>query len=158
MLETDEETAASWREQAQPLPALRAQVLAAAGRFEEAIADYRTLLVDDPTNTQAKRDLATMLIQTGAEAEGFEVFEELLQDPAALSGEDLYAIGVGFYQGSAYGRAAAAFQMAGEKNRYDRDSIELWARSLQLDSAYADVPEAADRWIELDPSLSLIHI
>ena len=31
MLETDEETAASWREQAQPLPALRAQVLAAAG-------------------------------------------------------------------------------------------------------------------------------
>ena len=68
MLETDEETAASWREQAQPLPALRAQVLAAAGRYEEAIADYRTLLGDDPTNTQAKRDLATMLIQTGAEA------------------------------------------------------------------------------------------
>ena len=75
MLETDEETAASWREQAQPLPALRAQVLAAAGRYEEAIADYRTLLVDDPTNTQAKRDLATMLIQTGSEAAGFEVFE-----------------------------------------------------------------------------------
>ena len=157
MLETDEETAASWREQAQPLPALRAQVLAAAGRYEEAIADYRTLLVDDPTNTQAKRDLATMLIQTGAEAEGFEVFEELLQDPA-LSGEDLYAIGVGFYQGSAYGRAATAFQMAGEKNRYDRDSIELWARSLQLDSAYADVPEAADRWIELDPSSVTAHL
>ena len=158
VLETDEETVAGWRELAAPLPSLRAQVLAAGGRFEEAIADYRTLLVDDPTNTQAMRDLATMLIQTGEEQEGFQVFEQLLQEPTLLSGEDLYAIGVGFYQGSSYRSAADAFRMAGEKNRYDRDSIELWARSLQLDSAYADVPEAADRWIELDPSSVTAHL
>ena len=157
ILETDEETAASWREQAAPLPALRAQVLAAAGRYEEAIADYRALLIDDPTSIQAMRDLATMLIQTGEEEEGFRVYEQLLQEPT-LSGEDLYAIGVGFYQGSAYDRAATAFRTAGEKNRYDRDSIELWARSLQLDSAYADVPEAADRWIELDPNSVTAHL
>jgi tetratricopeptide (TPR) repeat protein len=98
------------------------------------------------------RDLATMLIETGEVEEGFEVYDQLLQEPTTLTGEDLYAIGVGFYQGNAYDRAANAFMLAGDKNRYDRDSIELWARSLQLDSAYAEVPEAADRWIELDPS------
>lgn len=152
VLETDEETVTSWREQAEPLPVLRAQALAAGGRFEEAIADYRALLLLDPSNTQSMRDLATMLIETGEVEEGFEVYDQLLQEPTTLTGEDLYAIGVGFYQGNAYDRAANAFMLAGDKNRYDRDSIELWARSLQLDSAYAEVPEAADRWIELDPS------
>ncbi len=28
----------------------------------------------------------------------------------------------------------------------------MWARSLQIDSAYAQVPSAAERWIELDPN------
>ena len=34
----------------------------------------------------------------------------------------------------------------------DRDALEMWARSLQLDSAYTAVPAVAERWIALDPA------
>ena len=34
----------------------------------------------------------------------------------------------------------------------ERDALEMWARSLQIDSAYAAVPDVAERWIELDPN------
>lgn len=150
-LERDEETLAEWKERAAPLPTVRAQSLYNAGRLEEAMADYSTLLVADPNNIQIKLLLGQMFIESGQIEEGFQAYEELLQDPG-LSRTDFYAIGVGFYQGSAFGRAANAFRMAGERNRYDRDSMELWTTSLSLDSAYAAVPEAADRWIALDPN------
>ncbi len=151
MQEVDSATAASWRESAAAIPLTKASVLADAGRFEEAAAIFRQLHEQDPNNVEMARNLAAMLVQMGNTQEAFQVYDDLLNRPG-LSNADLYNIGVGFYQGSDYERAAQAFRKAAEASPKDRDAIEMWARSLQIDSAYAEVPTATERWIELDPN------
>jgi tetratricopeptide (TPR) repeat protein len=149
--EADPETAAAWQEQAAGLELMRAQVLADAGRFEEAVGTYRQIAEADPSNISVTQDLAAILMQMGNEAEALQVYETLLSRPS-LTPQDYYRIGVGFYQAEDYGRAAEAFGEAATQSRMDRDAIEMWARSLQLDSAYAAVPPVAERWVELDPA------
>lgn len=149
--EMDSTTAAQWREQAATVPELKATVLADAGRFEEAADAFRAIVAAEPDNVLATRNLAGILIQMGNEAEAFQVYDRLLQRPE-LSAGDFYTIGVGFYTGSDYERAANAFGGSAERNVNDRDAIEMWARSLQLDSAYAAIPAVVDRWLELDPN------
>jgi tetratricopeptide (TPR) repeat protein len=147
----DSATVAGWQEQAAELPMLRAQVLADAGRWEDAVVMYRDLSAADPGNVELKRGHAAILSEMGNDAEAAVIYEELLQMPG-LSSEDFFSIGVGFYQASDYGRAVEAFAGAARVSVNDRDALEMWARSLQLDSMYADVPEVAERWIELDPN------
>lgn len=147
----DSTTAADWRDQIGQLAFLRAQVLADAGRFEEAATAYRELSEEDPANVELKRGLAAILMELGREDEAFALYDELLTMPG-LSAADMFSIGVGFYQGEDYGRAAEAFGAAAEESVNDRDSLEMWARSLQLDSAFAEVEPVVDRWIELDPN------
>lgn len=147
----DSATAADWRAQIDELAFLRAQVLADAGRFEEAAGAYRELSAADPANVELKRGLAAILMELDREEEAFTLYDELLTMPG-LSASDMFSIGVGFYQGEDYGRAAEAFGAAAEESVNDRDALEMWARSLQLDSAYTEVPAVADRWIELDPN------
>jgi tetratricopeptide (TPR) repeat protein len=148
--EMDEETVAQWRASAADIPLTRAQVLADAGRFEEAADAFRALLDQSPQDVTLARSLAAMLVQMGNTEEAFQVYDDLMSRPG-LTAPELYNIGVGFYQGSDYGRAADAFGAAAEASPMDRDAIEMWARSLQIDSAYAEAIPAAERWAELDP-------
>lgn len=147
----DSATVAEWEEQAATVPEIKASVLADAGRFEEAVGLFEELVRNNPDNLLYRRNLAAILIQTGNQARAFDVYEDLMAQPT-LGGQDFYAIGVGFYQGSAYDRAAFAFKGAADRSTKDRDALEMWTRSLQIDSAYADVPAAAQRWIALDPN------
>ena len=149
----DSATTAGWLDQTAGLPLLRAQVLAAAGRFEEAVGTYREMSAADPGNLELTRGLAGILMEIGEEAEAFELYDGMLDMPD-LSAADFYFVGVGFYQGSDYTRAAQAFRGAAEASVNDRDAIEMWARSLQLDSAFVDIPPVARRWTELDPHSS----
>ncbi|MDH3272136.1 MAG: tetratricopeptide repeat protein [Gemmatimonadota bacterium] len=151
MAVADSATAATWQEQIDELPLLRAQVLADAGRFEEAAVAYRELSDQSPGDINLKRGLAAILMELNDEEAAFVLYGEML-DMQGLSAQDLFSIGVGFYQGSNYEMAAQAFRQAAEASRNDRDSIEMWARSLQLDSAYTQVPPVARRWIDLDPN------
>jgi len=147
----DEETLASWREAVEGIPLTRASVLADAGRFEEAAAAFRELYEADPTDVSLARNLAGVLVQMGDTDGAFRVYDDLMNRPG-LDAADYYNIGVGFYQGSDYERAATAFGKAAAASPMDRDAIEMWARSLQIDSAFAQVPAAAERWIALDPN------
>lgn len=149
--EMDSATVASWHEQAADIPLTKASVLASSGRYEEAVGLFEQLVAANPSDIGLKRNLAAILVQTGNTDRAFEVYEDLMAQPG-LGSADYYAIGVGFYQASAYDRASAAFKGAAERSPKDRDALEMWARSLQIDSAYADVPAAAERWIELDPN------
>ena len=149
--EMDSTIIASWEEQAAGIPLTEAQILADAGRMDEAVAAFRALAQDEPDNLMVQQNLATLLVQTGAQEEAFEVYDRLLTMDG-LSAQEFYGIGAGFYQGEAYERAAEAFGMAAEASVNDRDAIEMWARSLQIDSAYTEIPPVAERWIELDPS------
>lgn len=151
LAEMDSATVASWQEMGADIPFTRASVLADAGRFEEAVASFQAMVDKNPTDIAMRRNLAAILIQTGDTTRAFQVYEELMAQPA-LSNIDFYAIGVGYYQGGDYERAAKAFKGAAERAVKDRDAIEMWARSLQIDSAYADVPPAAEKWLELDPN------
>jgi len=151
MTVADSATAASWNDQMSDIPMLKAQVLADAGRFEEAAAAFRALSEANPSNLEYVRALASIYMQMGNEAEALAVYEDLLTRPG-LSGPDYYAIGVGFYQADDYTRAASAFGEAAGANPQDRDALEMWARSASLDSAFTAVPPVAERWIELDPN------
>lgn len=146
----DEETMAGWQEQADVLPVLRAQTLAASGRAAEAADAYRALSAADPDNGEYVRNLAAVLMDSGDEAGALAVYEQMLTQPG-LSGQDLYAIGIGFYQASDYMNAAQAFKSAAEQNPKDRDSLEMWARSLLLEEVHADIPPVAEQWVALDP-------
>ena len=149
--EMDSATVASWRESAADIPMSRAGILADAGRFEEAVEVFQELVAANPEDVGLKRNLAGILVQVGRNDEAFQVYDELMAQPN-LTSADFYSIGVGFYQGSDYARAAQAFAGAAEKSVNDRDAIEMWARSLQIDSLWTDVPEPAERWMELDPN------
>ena len=149
--EYDAETVADWRAQGENLPMLRAQILSNAGRYEEASEVFAMILADDPGNVDVAMNLAATQMQTGNEAAALETYDALLNDPS-LGATDFYRIGIGFYQGGVYEQAAQAFGQAVEENPMDRDGLEMWARSLQIDSAYADVPPVAERWLELDPN------
>lgn len=150
MMQADSATAASWQDQLEPLPLLRAQVLADAGRFEEAVGTYRQMSAANPGDIELKRGLAAILMEMGNESEATQVYQEMMGMPG-LDSETLFSIGVGFYQSSDYANAVTAFESAATASVNDRDALEMWARSLQLDSAYADIPAVAERWIDLDP-------
>ena len=149
--EVDDETVEGWRQLMAGFATLRAQIFAGAGRLEEAVVAYREMAAADPDNLDVKQNLATVLMQMGENEQALTVYEDLLMRPG-LSPELLYSIGIGFYQAADYGRAAVAFGRGAEASPMDRDGIELWARSLQLDSAFIDVPAVAERWAELDPA------
>lgn len=151
MQAVDEETAAQWRADIDELVYLRAQVLADAGRFEEAVDTYRQMASENPDDVEIKRSLAAILMELGQEEEAYAIYEEMTAMPG-LSSDDLFAIGVGYYQGNQYGQAVEAFSRAADVSVNDRDAIEMWARSLQLDSLPEQIPQVAQRWIELDPN------
>ncbi len=150
MANVDSATAAGWQESTADFPLLRAQVLADAGRFEEAVGTYRQLSAQNPQDIELKKGLAAILSEMGNEAEATQVYTELLETPG-LDPEDYFSIGVGFYQSSDYELAVEAFSQSANASVNDRDALEMWARSLQLDSAYAAVPPVVDRWTDLDP-------
>jgi len=147
----DAEVLAQWQAQASSLPLLKAQVLMASERLDEAVVVYETLIEDDPTNLDYQLDLAAIQMNLGNTDEALALYEELLSNPG-LTGPDLYAIGVGFYQADDYDNAIRGFSAAAAQNEYDRDAYEMWARTLQLDSLFAEVPAVAQRWVELDPA------
>lgn len=150
LAEMDSATVAEWRLQAETIPLTRAQVFADAGRFEEAVVAFRALREEDPDDTMIGRNLANILVQMGQTEEAFAVYDELMTHPE-LPSQEFYAIGIGFYQGDNWAGASLAFGGAAERSVKDRDALEMWSRSLQLDSAYAAIPAAAERWIALDP-------
>jgi tetratricopeptide (TPR) repeat protein len=103
--EMDSTTAASWREQVEIMPTLRAQTFAAAGRFEEAVEAFRGLVAADPDDLISARNLAGILIQMGDEEGAFAEYEKLMaRSDLAAGGE--------FDLAAAPGRAITVWRQA----------------------------------------------
>jgi tetratricopeptide (TPR) repeat protein len=147
----DSATAADWKQRLDAINVTRAEVLADAGKYDEAVAAFQDLVKQHPDDITYKRNLAQLLIQTGKNDQAKEIYNELLASPD-LTALDYYQIGVGFYQMSDYPDAVKGFSEAAAKSPKDRDALEMWTRCLQIDSAYAQVPPVAQRWIDLDPN------
>jgi tetratricopeptide (TPR) repeat protein len=151
MNEVDSATAAGWREQAAELPLMRGRVLVDAGRLEDALPIYEQVARSNPDDILTTQDLAVIYMQLGRTDDALRVYDGLMIRPD-LDTQSLYRIGVGYYNASRYDRAAEAFGRSAQRSRMHRDALEMWARSLQLDSAFAAVPPVAERWIALDPA------
>jgi tetratricopeptide (TPR) repeat protein len=150
MEDVDSETATAWRASAEGFPLMKAQVLADAGRFEEAVVAYRALVAADPDDVELQQDLASILTQMGNTQQAVEVYTAL-STRSGLDSDGLSRIGLGFYQAEDYDQAAATLARAVEVSPMDRDALEWWARALLADSAFAQIPAVADRWLALDP-------
>jgi tetratricopeptide (TPR) repeat protein len=150
MEDIDEETAANWRGQAEGFPLMKAQVLADAGRFEQAVVQYRALIAADPDDLDLQQDVAAILMEMGNTEEALPLYTALASRPG-LDSDGLSRIGLGFYQAEQYDQAAATLGRAVEVSPMDRDALEWWARALMADSAFAQIPPVAERWLALDP-------
>ena len=161
--EVDSAMAASWAEQARDnIPVTIAQALIVAERFEEAASSLRGLLENDPDNLTYVQNLATVYARSDRPDSATAVYSRLLERPG-LAPEIYYQIGLGFYNMDRFMRAADVFERGAMLAPKDRDSLEMWARCIQL--AHLDTGDeqppaaelqelirAAERWITLDPN------
>jgi tetratricopeptide (TPR) repeat protein len=159
--EVDSTMAADWRTQQADIPVQIAQALISAERFDEAAVELRTLVAENPDNILYANNLASIYIQSNQMDLAAGVYERLLQRSDLAPG-DVYSIGIGYYQMQRYADAARTFQRAATMASKDRDALEMWARSIQIQhqrdsttATPASVQEligAAERWIALDPN------
>jgi tetratricopeptide (TPR) repeat protein len=159
--EVDSTMAADWRTQQADIPVQIAQALIAAERFDEAAVELRNLVAQNPDNIIYANNLASIYVQSNQPDLAAGVYERLLQR-TDLAPADVYNVGIGYYQMQRYADAARAFQRASTLASKDRDALEMWARSIQIQhqrdsttATPASVQEligAAERWIALDPN------
>lgn len=166
----DEETLTAWEEQAEGIPAVIAQSLMNAGRFEEGADALRALVAENPENLEYRRNLANLYVQMELPDSAEAIYTELLET-GALGADANYQIGIGLYQIGLYDRAAAAFQETVTDAPQDRDAAEMWARSIQIanqpggeagdttpEPILQELQEASELWLELDPYNQNAHV
>jgi len=151
LADMDADLVANWRSQVEDFPLMRAQVLAAAGRYDEAVVIYRELVAEDPSDIDLRQDLAAILMQSGQTEPALQVYRDLADQPG-LNSDGLSRIGLGLYQADQFAEAAVMLERAAEVSPMDRDAIEWWARALYADSVWSELPAVAERWVELDPN------
>ena len=142
----NEEQKAQWQENEQVAAFNLAQLLAIAGKDEEAAQAYRDYLASDPGNVTAQQNLAVVLTRQGKTADAATIYSELL-GRTDLDAEDYFGIGVGLFNAEQHGPAADAFRKAIEKNPQFRDALynlaqALYAPSLTLEDARAQASAA----------------
>ena len=126
------------------------QVLVMAGRSEEAIPVYETLLERDPDNVQVQASLALALSSTGQGDDALSIFDEILgsEDGAPL---DYFNAGVLLYQAEEMEKAVIGFEKALERAPMYRDALQNLAQSLNLMEDYEAQVPYSERLLELDP-------
>jgi tetratricopeptide (TPR) repeat protein len=165
----DSVSVANWDSQAEDVPAIIAQTLINAGRYDEAATELRSLLAEDPGNSVFQHSLASIYVQLEMPDSAVAIYEDILSgdEVAAI---DFYQAGLGLYQLELYDRAADAFRSTSDRAPLDRDAAEMWARSLQLslpldtsqdsasEASLDELVEASEHWLELDPLSNNAHI
>jgi tetratricopeptide (TPR) repeat protein len=105
-----------------------AQLLATAGKNEEAVATYQEYLKRSPNNTLVKSNLAVVLSRMGRTEEAAGIYNELLAQD--LSAEDFFNVGVGLFRSTQHEAASNAFRKALARNPQMRDASYNLAQSL----------------------------
>ena len=124
-----EKEAAQWRENEEIAAFNLAQLLAQLERYDEAAQAYRDFLAREPQNRQAKLNLAIVLSRLGQTDEAGEIYTEVMSQADATA-DDLFAVGLGLYNGEQFARAADAFRKSVELNPHSRDALYNLAQSL----------------------------
>jgi len=164
----------TWRTNEEVAAFNLAQLLANAGRYEEAEQEYRAFLAREPQNRTAKTNLAIVLSRLGRNDEASEIYAEILSQPD-LTETEYTAIGIGLMNGDDFVRAAEAFRKALALNPYSRDAMYNLAQSIyrqslkvleqreaasgdeqvkaatDLGALYSELQSVAERLREVDP-------
>ena len=147
----DDATRQAWDTEFWPLAHTNlGQVLVMAGRSEEAISIYETLLERDPNNIQVQASLALALSSTGQGDDALSIFDEILEteDAAPL---DYYNAGVLLYQAEQFEQAAVGFAKALERAPMYRDAVQNLVQSFSAMEDYEAQVPYSERLLELDP-------
>lgn len=118
------------------------------GRPQDAIEAYRGLIEAVPDHLDGKIRLAALLAEQGDSEAATAIFDEV-RGAGDLDENQLFTLGVGFFQANQFEFAADAFQRLSELNPESRDVGYNLAQSLLLlvrdvQNAMADATTAAD--------------
>ena len=127
-----------------------AQILAGAGRNEEAEAAYRAYLERSPDNVTALSNLAVVLMAMDRNDEAAEIYQGLLSR-TDLDARDYYVTGIGLYNAENYSMAAQAFGRSYELIPESRDALYNYAQALYLAGELDELYPAAAALREMDP-------
>ena len=127
-----------------------AQILASAGRNDEAEAAYREFLEGDPENVTALSNLAVVLMNMERGDEAGAIYEGLLAR-TDLSARDYFVTGIGLFNAENYPLASQAFGRSYELIPNSRDAVYNYAQTLYLDEQYEELLPVARALMEMDP-------
>ena len=145
-----EDVQAMWSENEEIAAFNLAQILATAGRNEEAEAAYRTYLERNPDNVTALSNLAVVLMGMDRNDEAATIYEGLLAR-TDLDSRDYYVTGIGLYNAENYSMAAQAFGRSYELIPQSRDALYNYAQALYLAGELDELYPAALSLREMDP-------
>ncbi len=144
------ESQVTWAENEEIAAFNLAQILANAGRNEEAEAAYRTYLERNPDNVTALSNLAVVLMGMDRNDEAAEIYQGLLAR-TDLNARDYYVTGIGLYNAENYSMAAQAFGRSYELIPESRDALYNYAQALYLAGEMEELYPAAVSLVEMDP-------
>ena len=145
-----EDVQATWAENEEIAAFNLAQILANAGRNEEAEVAYRTYLERSPDNVTALSNLAVVLMSMDRNDEAADIYQALLAR-TDLDARDYYVTGIGLYNAENYSMAAQAFGRSYELIPESRDALYNYAQALYLAGELEELYPAAVSLAEMDP-------
>lgn len=119
---------AQWKQWEEAAAFNYAQILANAGKYDEAVKAYQDYLAGNPDNVQARSSLAEVYVRMGKQEEATKAFQDLLARD--MSDEEFFLVGVGLFRGNQYEQAAEAFRKSITKNAALRDSYYNLAQAI----------------------------
>jgi tetratricopeptide (TPR) repeat protein len=158
--EVDSTTQVQWTENVELATYNLAQVLAQAGRNEEAVEAYSAYLEDHPDDITVLTNMAIVLQGAGMTDSASVIYDKLL-GREDLGPRDYFVAGIGLFQAAealqdsvqkveTYARSAVAFGMAAERMPTSRDAAYNLAQTLYLSDQYEALTPAAQRLVEID--------
>jgi len=156
----NEQQLASWKDSEQLATNNMSQLLAQAGRFDEAAQVLENFLQYNPDDLNAKVSLAEMLtraansdtanVDSAKLDSATSIYNTLLNRPD-LGFTEYFQIGIGFFNSASYKRAADAFRSAAKLNPYSRDS---WFNLVQ--ALYSQAQEVEKQKAEANADTAAI--